>query len=35
MEQHDPENLRKLRKRIFKTLDKLDEKTAALKPGKK
>jgi hypothetical protein len=33
MEQHDPENLTKLRKRIYKTLDKLDAKTAALKPG--
>ena len=29
MEQHDPENLRKLRKRILKTLDTLDAKTAA------
>ena len=34
IEQHDPENLRKLRKSIFKSLERLDAKTAALKPEK-
>jgi hypothetical protein len=34
IERHDPENLRKLRKSIFKSLERLDAKTAVLKPEK-
>jgi len=35
IEQHDPENLRKLKARILKSLDNLNLKTAALRPEKK